>query len=59
MSQEETCCCGQPKGTHRPAECSPEKIRECHGDVAVHPCEEPDHPCQCDECCEETPANKS
>jgi len=24
----------------KPGECSPEQIRECHGDVKKHPCEE-------------------
>ncbi|MFQ6040471.1 MAG: hypothetical protein ACE5PV_06405 [Candidatus Poribacteria bacterium] len=24
-----------------PKECTPEQIRECHGDVREHPCEEP------------------
>ena len=23
-----------------PAECSPEQIRQCHGDAAEHPCEQ-------------------
>ena len=23
----------------KPGECSPEQIRECHGDVKEHPCE--------------------
>ena len=34
-------CCQQPdklKGT--PQECSPEQIKECHGDTKEHPCEE-------------------
>ena len=35
----------QPNGTPKcekgrdPAECSPEQIRECHGDAPVHECE--------------------
>jgi len=24
-----------------PKECSPEQIKECHGDVKEHPCEDP------------------
>jgi hypothetical protein len=24
----------------KPGDCSPEQIRECHGDVEKHPCEE-------------------
>ena len=32
-------CCQQPeKLKDRPQECSPEQIRECHGDKAEHPC---------------------
>ena len=34
-------CCQQPdklKGT--PQECTPEQIKECHGDSKEHPCEE-------------------
>jgi hypothetical protein len=26
----------------KPGDCSPEQIRECHGDVETHPCEEPE-----------------
>jgi hypothetical protein len=33
------CQCGVPvKKTVRPEECTPEKVRECHGDVEEHPC---------------------
>lgn len=28
----------KPKG--KPEECTPEQIRECHGEVAEHPCVE-------------------
>ena len=35
-------CCEKPKD---PKECSEEQIKKCHGDNAVHPCE--------DNCCEE------
>ncbi len=32
-------CCQQPdKLKGAPEECSPEQIRECHGDTAEHPC---------------------
>lgn len=35
-----TCCCEHPeKLKGKPGECSPEQIRECHGDVGEHPCE--------------------
>ncbi len=26
----------------KPEDCSPEQIRECHGDVEKHPCDEPE-----------------
>ncbi len=26
----------------QPADCSPEQVRECHGDVPNHPCEDTD-----------------
>ncbi|MGI5820270.1 MAG: hypothetical protein ACOX9R_19460 [Armatimonadota bacterium] len=33
--------CQQPATLKdKPGECSPEQIRECHGDVKKHPCEE-------------------
>lgn len=28
----------------RPGECTPEQIRECHGDVEGHPCEDKEEP---------------
>lgn len=35
-----TYCCEHPeKLKGKPGECSPEQIRECHGDVGEHPCE--------------------
>ncbi len=34
--------CQQPeKLKGKPGECSPEQIRECHGDAEKHPCDEP------------------
>ena len=43
----QSCCCNQPqKRRRKPAECTPEQIRECHGEVSEHPCLAPDHPCQ-------------
>lgn len=39
MCESEGCGCQQPdKLKGRPEDCSPEKIRECHGDVQSHPC---------------------
>lgn len=40
------CCCNDQKEDcqkpeklkGKPEECSPEQIRECHGDVKEHPC---------------------
>lgn len=32
-------CCQKPdKLRGRPQDCSPEQIKECHGDVKGHPC---------------------
>lgn len=32
-------CCQQPdKLKGKPQECTPEQIRECHGDSGIHPC---------------------
>jgi hypothetical protein len=39
---EKSKCCKRPellKGT--PDKCSPEQIKECHGDKATHDCEAP------------------
>lgn len=34
-------CCQHPEHLQgKPQECTPEQIRECHGDVEKHPCEE-------------------
>ena len=37
------CCCDKSRCTcpekPNPEECTPEQIRECHGEVALHPCE--------------------
>ncbi len=33
------CCCEKPERlTERPEECTPEQIRECHGEGSEHPC---------------------
>jgi len=32
-------CCQRPEElTGKPEECSPEQIRQCHGDATQHPC---------------------
>jgi len=31
-------CC-HPEEKRDPKECTPEQIRECHGEVAEHPCQ--------------------
>ena len=36
----EECCAHPEKLKGKPEECSPEQIKECHGDVEKHPCEE-------------------
>jgi ArsR family transcriptional regulator len=38
-----TDCCQHPeKLKGRPEECTPEQIKECHGEVKEHPCESPE-----------------
>ena len=33
-------CCERPeKLKDKPENCTPEQIRECHGDVKTHPCQ--------------------
>ena len=42
MSEEKKCCCGCQKPENaetKPEECSPEQIKECHGDEEGHPCD--------------------
>jgi ArsR family transcriptional regulator len=35
------CCCERPeKLKGKPEECTPDQIRECHGEVKEHPCKE-------------------
>jgi hypothetical protein len=34
------CNCRGKGYPHDPKECTLEQIRKCHGDLAVHPCEE-------------------
>jgi len=36
----EECCTYPEKLKGKPEQCSPEQIKECHGDVKSHPCEE-------------------
>jgi len=36
---DETCKCQHPKRLKRKVEeCTPEQIKECHGDAPAHPC---------------------
>ena len=35
---EKSRCENQEKLRGKPGECSPEQVRECHGDVKFHPC---------------------
>jgi len=36
---DEKCECQRPKELiDKPEECSPEQIKECHGDAKAHPC---------------------
>jgi hypothetical protein len=33
------CCCEKPdRLKNKPEECTPEQIRECHGEETEHPC---------------------
>jgi hypothetical protein len=41
----ETHCCEKPDRLRdKPQECTPEQIRECHGEVQEHPCTEKSEP---------------
>jgi DNA-binding transcriptional ArsR family regulator len=39
MCCREKCGCTHPEEKRDPKDCSPEQIRECHGEVEGHPCE--------------------
>jgi DNA-binding transcriptional ArsR family regulator len=39
MSCRDKCGCEHPEKKKDPTDCSPEQIRECHGDVEEHSCE--------------------
>jgi len=39
MCCDEKCGCTHPDKKRNPQECTPEQIRECHGEVTEHPCE--------------------
>jgi len=46
MCRDETCGCTHPGEKQDPRECTPEQIRECHGEEAKeHPCESGDRRC--------------
>ena len=38
---QEGCCCNPDALKGKPEECTPEQIKECHGDAEEHPCEAP------------------
>jgi len=38
MCEKEKCCQKPDKLRGKPQDCSPEHIKECHGDVKGHPC---------------------
>ncbi|MFP4520708.1 MAG: hypothetical protein ACLFQK_01045 [Fibrobacterota bacterium] len=42
MCKQECGCRKKENLKNTPAECTPEQIRECHGEEAGHPCEEPE-----------------
>ena len=38
--KRDSCCCEQSeKMKGKPKDCTPERIKECHGDAQNHPCE--------------------
>jgi hypothetical protein len=39
MCEKKTRCQKPEKLKGKPEECSPEQIKECHGETARHPCE--------------------
>ncbi len=41
---QDKCKCEHPEKKKVAAECSPEQIQECHGDVQAHPCEQSSEP---------------
>jgi hypothetical protein len=41
MSKEDKPCENPEKLEGTPGECSPEQIKECHGNVEEHPCTQP------------------
>jgi len=45
MCEGSKCCQKPEKLLTSPKECSPEQIRECHGDVEEHPCVSEKKPC--------------
>ena len=38
-NDKKSCCCSKKPNAH---ECTPEQIRECHGEGAEHPCAQQD-----------------
>lgn len=40
QAEEKIACLHPERLKGKPEECSEEQIRECHGDVEKHPCEE-------------------
>ncbi len=38
MCKQDKCCRKPEKLEGKPEDCTPERIKECHGDVKEHPC---------------------
>lgn len=38
MCDDKKKCCKSEKNEKRPEDCTPGKIKECHGDSKKHPC---------------------
>lgn len=43
MCDDKPCCEHPEKLKGKPSECSPEQIKECHGETTAHPCVSPGH----------------
>lgn len=55
MSEEKKGCMKKDKLKKTPEECSPEQIRECHGDEGNHPCIEEKKGCMKKDKLKQTP----
>ena len=49
MCKKQTSCCQKPEKLEgdSPKDCSPERVKECHGDEKSHPCAPKESSCCC------------